>query len=200
MPGTRSRRSLAVAAASLAVFAAMAASIAGGLWDGLDARVDGALRNTGTMLALASVSAWHRPGAIVAITAIALFGLLGRRRWREATLLAAAVFGGAVLTHLVKHGVRRARPGLEALAGATDYAFPSGHVAQATLLYGSIVTIVWLGSASPGVRWAVAVAVAVLVLLVAWSRVSLGAHRFSDVVAAVPLAVGWIAVCRAATA
>lgn len=180
------------------------ATLRGGWFETVDAQVAAALAahvGTGMRAFLGAVSALHAPRAIVVWTAIALVVLLGRRDGGGAVLLLTSVFGGATLNHLFKHGFMRARPGLEqVLAAATDFSFPSGHVANATLLYGVLVILAW-HHLPAGPRRAVALlSAALLVTLVACSRLALGAHRLSDVLAAVPLALGWLALCLAGAA
>jgi membrane-associated phospholipid phosphatase len=112
--------------------------------------------------------------------------------------LLAVVPCGATLNHLLKHAIQRPRPGLEqVVAAVTDFSFPSGHAANATLLYGFVA--LWLmPRLRPGwARVAVALTVVLAVGLVSCSRVVLGAHRFSDVAAGILLGVAWLALCSA---
>lgn len=123
--------------------------------------------------------------------------LLALRDRAGALWLVLVFYSGAALNHALKHAVQRPRPGATALPGATDFAFPSGHAAQATLLYGALVLLAWRHVASRTARWAIAGLAAALVLAVAASRLVLQAHWFSDVVAGVLLGLAWLGIASA---
>lgn len=195
---------LAVALAALAAFTLLALAVNTGnatlaAWDAGIGRALAVVRGTPVGQALAGLSAVHAPRGIAALTALAALGLALLRRRAEIAPLLASVLGGATLNHLLKHGIQRPRPGLEqALGVATDFSFPSGHVANATLLYGTLAALVLVGTRSR-LRAAGAVALALLLVgAVACSRVVLGAHHPSDVVAGMLVGLAWTAACVAA--
>jgi len=130
-----------------------------------------------------------------------LSSLLGLWFWRKGApywLLATAISvpGGMLLNVLLKHVYQRARPSFEEpfLTLAT-YSFPSGHTAAATLFYGLLASYVVTTSSNWRVRWAAMTGAALMVALVALSRVYLGAHFVSDVLAAMAESAAWLAVC-----
>jgi membrane-associated phospholipid phosphatase len=190
---------LAGALLGFGLFGLFAWSALRGGWTDLDAaaatRLQAGAPARGVM---ALVSAWHAPRAILALSALAAVLLYRCRGLRAAASLPTVVLGGAALNHVIKHALQRPRPGLEHLAGvATDFALPSGHTTNAMLLYGTFAWLMLGRAASGPLRWGAAVAALAMVALVASSRVVLGAHRLSDVVAAVPLALGWMLLCLA---
>ena len=196
---------IAAALAAFGVFAAVAvAALRFGAFATLDEQVAAALgRHASPALTafMAGVSAWHAPHAIVALMVVAALVLLLRRNRAGALLLVGAVLGGATLNHLLKQTIRRPRPGLEhLLAATTDYSFPSGHVANATLLYGALAALVVQHAAPRPLRWAGVACAALLVALAGCSRLVLEAHRLSDVLAALPVGLGWLALCLGAAA
>ena len=79
----------------------------------------------------------------------------------------------------------------------TTYSFPSGHTAGATVFYGFLAAFLLSHPrAQPWRGWIVAVAVAMIVL-VGVSRIYLGVHYLTDVVAALVEGVLWLAICLA---
>ncbi len=125
--------------------------------------------------------------------------LLWRRQQYELLALIVAVFGGMLLNVLLKTAFHRHRPSFnDPVASLTGYSFPSGHAMAATVFYGVLTAFAvrklqdW--------RWRVlAVIVAgLVVLLIAFSRVYLGAHYLSDVLAAIAEGVAWLAICLTA--
>jgi undecaprenyl-diphosphatase len=171
-------------------------NLVAGALDALDAQVAAAVQRLATPTLtefMSAVSAVAAPRAITAVTLAAAALLVLARERGSALWLAGVVFGGASLNHLLKHTIRRPRPGMEAIAqAATDYSFPSGHVANTTLLCGAVAALVFRHAASLPVRAVAAGTAAVLVLLVGASRLVLNAHRFSDVVAGAVLGLLWL--------
>lgn len=162
-----------------------------GCIDVLDAQLAGAvarLMSPPLRAFMEGLSAAHVPRGIALVTAIVALLLYAARKRADALWLLPTVFGGAALNHLLKHTIQRPRPGPEPLdVTATDFSFPSGHAANATLLYGALAMLVFRHARSPWLRGLSAGLAAAAVLLVGSSRLVLGAHRFSDVVAGVLL-------------
>ncbi len=121
------------------------------------------------------------------------------RQWRRVTMLAVCMAGGLGLNVLMKLAFQRPRPVFDdpVLTLAT-YSFPSGHVAGTTILYGLLV--VWVFDRTALLRWRLPTlaGAGLAIALVAFSRVLLGVHYLSDVVAAFAEGVAWLALCLSA--
>jgi undecaprenyl-diphosphatase len=86
----------------------------------------------------------------------------------------------------LKHLFQRPRPILdEPLVELVTYSFPSGHAVASTVFYGAACALVCTHVRSPALRVLAVGAAIAMVLLVTFSRVYLGAHYLSDVVAGV---------------
>jgi len=126
---------------------------------------------------------------LITITILSLIAIYGLRwmkyRYTYASLIALAAFG---FNSLLKLAVHRQRPLTyvppEDLIAS--YSFPSGHAAGATLAYGLIAYIVWCKVSNVYIKFAAITILALLVIGVGVSRVYLGDHYPSDVVA------GWL--------
>ena len=109
---------------------------------------------------------------------LAVVAGLGNAAWRAlALVMAGSIFVLAVLVLGIKFTVRRSRPAGEwgAIYRTTDpHSFPSGHAARAALL----AVLAW----GLGPLW-LAVALTLWAFLVAFARVAMGVHYFSDIVA-----------------
>jgi undecaprenyl-diphosphatase len=126
------------------------------------------------------------PLVVTVVSVIAAGLLLALRHQRAALYLLATRALAALLSTGLKTVVDRPRPVLDhPLAHATGLSFPSGHALGSAALWGSLA-VVLVVRLPGGVRLALAVAVP---LLVAASRVFLGVHFPTDVVAG--LALGW---------
>ena len=115
-----------------------------------------------------------------------------RGSWRPLALLAGAAAGAWVVQVAVKQLVERPRPpaGL-ALSHATGFAFPSGHATDAAAVYGMLAVLL-ARSGRPAARVAAWAGAAALVALVGLSRLYLGVHWLSDVVAGAALGIAWL--------
>jgi membrane-associated phospholipid phosphatase len=114
--------------------------------------------------------------------------------WLRLTLV--AVPGGMLLNVVLKHVFHRARPSLDhPLLTLETYSFPSGHTAAATVFYGLLAY--WLLGRVQGraARALVVLAALAMIALVALSRMYLGVHYLSDVLAAALESGAWLAVC-----
>ncbi|HEX3280954.1 MAG TPA: phosphatase PAP2 family protein [Pyrinomonadaceae bacterium] len=135
--------------------------------------------------------------SVVVCGGAVLVGLyLWRRRqrfWVVAFWL--SVFGGLLLNKILKLIFHRARPQFrDTVQSLTSYSFPSGHTMIATVFYGALAVFVIANSKSWLLR-IISIAVAlVMIMLVAFSRIYLGAHYLSDVLAAMAEGLAWIAL------
>lgn len=135
----------------------------------------------------------HTARGIAVIVAGAVALLLALRDRAGALWLVLAFYSGAALNHALKHLFQRPRPG-QAEFAVTDFAFPSGHAAQATLLYGALVVLLWRHTSSRAWRAAAVCGAALLVGAVCASRLVLQAHWFSDVIGGVLVGGLWLAL------
>jgi undecaprenyl-diphosphatase len=117
--------------------------------------------------------------------------LLRRGLPREAGFLALALGGAMLLSDLIKVLVSRPRPPVEHLQHVTGSSFPSGHATQASAFWLALVLLAPAAGASPRATRTAAGAMLVLVAAVAASRVYLGVHYPSDVLAGVVLGACW---------
>jgi membrane-associated phospholipid phosphatase len=116
--------------------------------------------------------------------------LLVLRRWREGLFAAVATGGSALLNIATKQLFSRERPSLwESIAPESSYSFPSGHAMGSMTLAMVLVLLAWPTRA----RWWIVAAMAVFVPMVGLSRVYLGVHYPSDILAGWAAASIWVA-------
>jgi undecaprenyl-diphosphatase len=116
------------------------------------------------------------------LTIVATVALIVAKRRFEATLLAGSVMGGAALVYVVKASIGRERPMLWDAQWYWGSSFPSGHTLVVAAFAAANALI--LGRLCPAARLS-ALAVALMwVVLVAFSRLILGVHWPTDVLAA----------------
>jgi membrane-associated phospholipid phosphatase len=155
--------------------------------------------SAGLTLFMLAITWLHSAWGILSMTAVFGGWLYRERLHHWLVALVVTVPGGMLLNVASKHVFRRARPHFDdPLLTLATYSFPSGHTASATVLYGFAVLFVVSRVRS---RWRVAVAAAGAVLavcLVALSRMYLGVHYLSDVLAAAAEGGMWLAACGTA--
>jgi undecaprenyl-diphosphatase len=127
--------------------------------------------------------------------------LLRARSHRRLYAFVATIVGGALLNPGLKEVFRRARPsGIEALWISQGYSFPSGHAMGAVLFFGALAYVVYFSVDHSRRMRVLAVVLCVLVILsIGASRIYLGVHYLSDVLAGFAAGLCWLAVCLSGT-
>jgi undecaprenyl-diphosphatase len=120
--------------------------------------------------------------------------LVRRRCVNDALVLCVAFVGVEVVNAALKLIFHRPRPEL-AFVHLETYSFPSGHAAASTAVYGTLAYLLCRRTPSPWLRGVIAVATVVTVGLVAFSRLYLGVHYLSDVLAGWGLSAAIFALC-----
>ncbi|WP_016833617.1 phosphatase PAP2 family protein [Herbaspirillum lusitanum] len=139
----------------------------------------------------------HGTIGVLAMSAVLAFFLFRQRPRASAWLLTLAVTvpGGMLFNYWLKFQFQRVRPHFEQpILVLHSYSFPSGHTIGATLFYS--VLAAWLASL-PGNharRPAIIIITTILTMMTALSRLYLGAHFFSDVLAAMLEGLAWFAL------
>src|SRR5919112_238348 len=131
---------------------------------------------------------------VAPLLAVAVF-VFYRRDWRlSAVLLVVSTGGSIVLTTVLKGVFQRTRPELfNSGYQASFYSFPSGHATVAVGFYG-MLTVILAYRLHGAARWAVVGCGLLVVLLIGFSRLYLGVHYPTDVLAGYLSALLWL-VC-----
>ncbi|GAA4004554.1 phosphatase PAP2 family protein [Hymenobacter fastidiosus] len=121
--------------------------------------------------------------------AAVIVGLVVARQHRRAQFFILSVGGAALLNLFAKFLLARIRPALWAsLAPETSYSFPSGHAMGAAALALTLGVLLWPTRG----RWVAVVLGTAWALLMGWSRMYLGVHFPSDVLAGWFGSIGWV--------
>jgi membrane protein DedA with SNARE-associated domain/membrane-associated phospholipid phosphatase len=125
---------------------------------------------------------------------VALWCAIKRRSTRSAIVVAAALAGANVLYRATKALVARPRPPVSFhLVQVGGHAFPSGHATQVVAAWGAIALVMVSGRSARTAAFAW-IAVAVVSLLVGASRIYLGVHWWTDVIAGFALGATWLSI------
>lgn len=120
-------------------------------------------------------------GVMLPLVVVVAAWLGARRCWRTAGYWLATVAGAEIIVQVLKHTLGRHRP-LAIYSGLEQYSFPSGHATVSAVV---LAFLAFLVTRAQPVQWRVTVSscAAVFVALVGLSRLYLGAHWLSDVLA-----------------
>jgi len=130
---------------------------------------------------------------VVAVTIIIFLWLAWKRAWRTAAYWIAAIAGASALNTAIKVALHRARPGELLYSGWSAFSFPSGHSTINMVLYGFLGFLI-ARELRPTLRVSVVLGAAVLIFMIAFSRLYLGAHWLSDVLGGLAFGSAWLAL------
>ena len=129
---------------------------------------------------------------LVAVVVVA-FVVFMRLKWRRAAVwLLLTMVGGLLLEVTLKFAFHRARPTPFFGAIPHTYSFPSGHSLMSFCIYGVLAGLLSHRVRSAALRALVWIVAAVLMVAIGLSRIYLGVHYPSDVVAGYLAAVVWV--------
>ena len=129
---------------------------------------------------------------VVAITLSILAYLVWTRAKHAAIFFASAVAGASLINTAIKVALHRARPIDGLYSGWSAFSFPSGHSTANMVLYGAIAFLV-VRHGKGRLTVIAPFAACVAILAIAFSRLYLGAHWFSDVAGGMAFGMTWLA-------
>ncbi|WP_244258686.1 phosphatase PAP2 family protein [Cupriavidus gilardii] len=137
-------------------------------------------------------------GARIAVAiGIAVFAWLAwRRAWAAAIYWAIALIGARACVMVLKYGLARGRPA-SIYGGVESFSFPSGHATSSMVTYGFLAFLLCVRQPWR-VRIPVLAVTATVVVAIGLSRLYLGMHWLSDVVAGYALGMAWIVMLATA--
>lgn len=143
---------------------------------------------------MVEITALGNTGTVLVLVLLAGLFLWLTRHHLSVYLLGFAVAGGMAVNLVLKDTFSRPRPSVvEQATEVVTSSFPSGHAMGAAIAYGSVAYLVGRLEPTRALRlttWAVAV---LIILLIGFSRMYLGVHYPTDVIAGFIAGAGWVA-------
>lgn len=134
------------------------------------------------------------PSILVGLTVVATLGLLYFRKRSEATVLVIAALGATGLNVWLKDLFARDRPQLwEQIVDVQFYSFPSGHAMISLVIYSMIAYVLAINF--PKWRGVLLLFLVPLVLAIGFSRLYLGVHYPTDIIAGYAAGFVWLTAC-----
>ena len=135
----------------------------------------------------------------VIVVVVTLYLAVFHRRRRQALYLITTAVLGVTVNNIIKTMVGRSRPHFSnAVAHALGKSFPSGHAMNSTVVYGALLLLAWRPLRTTARRALALGATTVIITAIAASRVVLGVHYVTDVVAGVVLGAAFVLASAAA--
>ena len=189
MPSRAAVPILALGGVGIVVLLAIA--VTSGISDPFDRSIIEAVRAEGLRDVLSPLRAITELGSTGAVTAVAILTLLVGvliGPWLHGVLGAVAISLASLGNEALKAVIARARPDLlDPIVAERGFSFPSGHSALGMAAWGILGVLVMRSRLPLGVRRGIVAVLVVLIVLIGLSRIWLGVHYPTDVLA------GWTA-------
>jgi undecaprenyl-diphosphatase len=132
--------------------------------------------------------------ALVVLSVVLAILLIVLHRRRFSLLLLVAMAGDALLVIFSKTVIMSPRP-LDGIIVESGYSFPSGHTTSCVIFFGVLTYFVWKHWSSFKIKASMAGLYVSLTVVVAFDRIYLNVHWFSDIIGAVLLGAFWLTLC-----
>lgn len=132
---------------------------------------------------------------LIAITLLSYY-ILNRNRkgYSYGNLIALNLATTWLLNDIFKDIFHRQRPDILRLVSASGFSFPSGHSMTSMSFYGLLIYITWNNIDNKVLKYGASLLLTILILLIGTSRIYLGVHYASDVIAGFSAGLVWLAV------
>lgn len=190
---------LAFGVLSLALFAKITEDLLFNELQLFDQIVTNAIRSNPSEILTTVMTYISDMGSPLTLIIIALFMagylLFVRKHLWDAVQIPVVLIGATVLNEALKVFFHRQRPSLIHLVQVSGLSYPSGHAMISFSFYGLLICLLWLNLRKPVLRFFLICLLVILILLIGISRIYLGVHYPSDVVAGFAAGSAWLVAC-----
>jgi membrane-associated phospholipid phosphatase len=152
--------------------------------------------NVNAVLIFQMVSVFGDASTLASISMLFLIVLVVAQYWRLFFLWTISLPGAGILNQFLKSTFQRQRPQLpNPWIGESGWSFPSGHAMCSLVIYGLLAYSICFFPTSRTLRLFFGPLTISLVIAIGFSRLYLGAHYFSDVMAGYLAATFWLVLC-----
>jgi len=128
---------------------------------------------------------------IQVIAVILALYFLHKRFWPELAMLLIGLGGGALIWYFLIGVFNRPRPTAQIGITVTEPSFPSGHMISAVLCYGLLLYLLFPKMPSRFWKWVLVIATILTIVYIGASRLVLGGHYLTDILAGTGLGIAW---------
>jgi undecaprenyl-diphosphatase len=149
--------------------------------------------NPALTAAMRGLSQVGSPASLIALGALVIIFFVRAGRPRTAILFIIAILGAELLDQVLKLLFHRTRPvAFFGLAEPIGYSFPSGHSLVSCVFFGVLAAFAAARTESRARRWLYYIVAALMIGAIGFSRIYLGVHYLSDVLAGYAGAIVWV--------
>ena len=133
-------------------------------------------------------------GGATVLIALATILLVAIKNKKTGFLIWINLASSALLNKILKHIVQRPRPTEHRIIDEAGYSFPSGHSMVSAAFYGFLIYLIYKNVKNKYLKWGLITILSLLILLIGTSRIYLGVHYTSDVLAGFLVAISYLIV------
>ena len=133
-------------------------------------------------------------GSVAGIIIFAIAVLIFMKDKKKAFWIVGGTASATILNNIVKFAVKRERPLVRRLVEEHSYSFPSGHTMGAVGFYGMMIFFIWRSNLEKSKKIIYTALLTLLIIAIMVSRIYLGAHFASDVLAGAVLASAFLII------
>jgi len=132
-------------------------------------------------------------GAVFLIILAVILSIIIKNK-KTAILIWANLGISTLLNQILKHIVQRPRPTEFRIIDESGYSFPSGHSMVSAAFYGFLIYLIYKNIKNKKLKWSLITILSVLIVLIGTSRIYLGVHYTSDVLAGFLISISYLIV------
>ena len=138
-------------------------------------------------------------GGATFLIALATILLMAIKDKKKGFLIWINLASSALLNQILKHIIQRPRPDEYRIVDASGYSFPSGHSMVSAAFYGFLIYLIYKNVKNKYLKWGLIGGLGLLIILIGTSRIYLGVHYTSDVLAGFLIAISYLIIFISAT-
>ena len=133
-------------------------------------------------------------GGAIFLIILSLFLLIVIKNKKMSLLICLNLALSAILNQALKFIVQRPRPTEYRIIDETGYSFPSGHSMVSAAFYGFLIYLIYKNIKNKYIKWSLITLLSCITLLIGISRIYLGVHYTSDVIAGFLISTSYLII------
>lgn len=134
-------------------------------------------------------------GYIIVIIIVAIVSLVVLKKWKYILQIFIVMVISSLSNLVLKRFINRSRPTIEHLVIVESLSYPSGHAMAAMSFYGFLMYLFYKMKMNAFIKYLGMILIAILILSIGLSRIYLGVHYPSDIIAGFIAGIIWVVFC-----